>query len=219
MDADSIWRGGEDDSVAGVGPYRERWITYRDADTYEEVVKAGPLYPLNSLMLHGMIYAQHQKQLSVDPGGDFRNEVRSYFGTGTQLQEMYITPGLLSEANWDDLAEAAKWSRANADVLKDTHWMGGDPAWLEVYGWASWSPRKGILVLRNPSDKPQRMAVDVGRAFELPAGAARRYVARSPWASDAGVSPVEFVAGTEHVFSLAPFEVLTLEMVPQAVKQ
>ncbi len=29
--ADSIWRGGEDDSTAGVGTYRERWITYRDA--------------------------------------------------------------------------------------------------------------------------------------------------------------------------------------------
>jgi hypothetical protein len=172
---------------------------------------------LNSLMLHGMIYAHYQKQLSVDPGGDFRNEVRSYFGTGTQLQEMYITPGLLSEANWDDLAEAAKWSRANADVLKDTHWVGGDPAWLEVYGWASWSPRKGILVLRNPGDKPQKMAVDVGRVFELPADAARRYVARSPWASDAGVRPAELAAGTEHVFSLGPFEVLTLEMVPQAV--
>ena len=53
MHADSIWRGGEDDSTAGVGPYRERWITYRDAETYEGVVQMGPLYPLNSLMLHG----------------------------------------------------------------------------------------------------------------------------------------------------------------------
>jgi hypothetical protein len=215
LDADSIWRGGEDDSVAGVGPYRERWITYRDADTYEEVVKAGPLYPLNSLMLHGMIYAQHQKKLSVDPDGDFRNEVRSYFGTGTQLQEMYITPSLLTEANWDDLAEAAKWSRANADVLKDTHWVGGDPAWLKVYGWASWSKRKGILVLRNPSDKAQRMSVDIGKAFELPVGAERVYVAKSPWMSDAGAPALTITAGTEHLFQLEPFQVLTLEMLPK----
>ena len=41
MHADSIWRGGEDDSTAGVGPYRERWITYRDAQTYERVVQNG----------------------------------------------------------------------------------------------------------------------------------------------------------------------------------
>ena len=35
-------------------------------------------------------------------------------------------------------------------VLKDTHWVGGDPRWLQVYGWASWSQEKSILVLRNP---------------------------------------------------------------------
>ena len=215
MDADSIWRGGEDDSTAGVGPYRERWITYRDADTYDEVVKAGPLYPLNSLMLHGMIYAQHHKELSRDPGNDFRNEIRSYFGTGTQLQEMYITPSLLTQANWDDLAEAAKWSRENAEVLKDTHWVGGDPAWLEVYGWASWTPKKGILVLRNPSDKPQSIAVDVAKVFELPAGAAQVYSAKSPWRDDAGRAAVMLRAGEPHAFELAPFEVLTLDAVPQ----
>ena len=114
MYADSIWRGGEDHSFAGVGPERERWITYRDMDVYDNVVKRGSLYPLNSLMLHGLIYGQKAYHLNTDPGGDFKNEVRDYFGTGTQLQEMYITPSLLKPADWDVLAEAAKWSRANA---------------------------------------------------------------------------------------------------------
>jgi hypothetical protein len=213
--SDSIWRGGEDDSTAGVGTYRERWITYRDSDTYERVVQHGPLYPLNSLMLHGMIYAQHHHQLDKDPGNDFRNEVRSYFGTGTQLQEMYITPSLLSAANWDDLAEAAKWSRANADVLKDTHWIGGDPAWLEVYGWASWSPRKGILVLRNPSDKAQTISIKLRDAFELPPGAAQVYGAKSPWKDDAIQPSLVLHAQQPHEFHLAPFQVLTLDMTPQ----
>lgn len=213
--ADSIWRGGEDDSTAGVGPYRERWITYRDADTYEEIVKRGPLYPLNSLMLHGMIYAQDHKYLDKDPDNNFRDEIRSYFGTGTQLQEMYITPSLLTDANWDDLAEAAKWSRSNADVLKDTHWVGGDPAWLEVYGWASWSPRMGILVLRNPSDKPQSVRIDVKKIFELPAGAPQAYVAKSPWKSDASTPAIVLRASVAHEFQLAPFEVLTLDMTPR----
>ncbi|MFT4114002.1 enterotoxin [Silvibacterium sp.] len=212
--ADSIWRGGEDDSVAGVGPYRERWITYRDADTYDEVVKAGPLYPLNSLMLHGMIYAAKHRHLDADPGNDFPNEIHSYFGTGTQLQEMYITPSLLTQQNWDDLAEAAKWSRTNADVLKDTHWVGGDPAWLEAYGWASWSPRRGILVLRNPSDKPQSIGIDIQKAFELPKGAAQRYSAKSPWKADAAQPALELRSGEAHTFVLKPFEVLTLDLDP-----
>jgi len=213
--ADSIWRGGEDDGTAGVGTYRERWITYRDADTYKGIVQNGPLFPLNSLMLHGMIYAKYRKRLDDDPGNDFRNEIRSYFGTGTQLQEMYITPSLLKQTNWDDLAEAAKWSRANADVLKDTHWIGGDPAWLEVYGWASWTPRKGILVLRNPSDQVKTVQIKLKDAFELPQGAAQVYMAASPWKEDAGGAPILLRAQQTHEFRLAPFEVLTLDVMPR----
>ena len=49
FDADSIWRGGDDTEFLGVGSSRQRWITYRDADTYDEIVKGGPLFPLNSL--------------------------------------------------------------------------------------------------------------------------------------------------------------------------
>lgn len=213
--ADSIWRGGEDDSEIGAGTTRERWITYRDAMVYQHVVEAGPLFPLNSLMLHGIIDARFNKQLNTDPQNDFRNEVRSYFGTGTQCQEMYITPSLLKAANWDDLAEAAKWSRANADVLKDTHWVGGNPAWGEVYGWAAWSPRKGILTLRNPSDREQNIRIDVGQAFELPAGAAREYSATSPWKDDVGKAAMTVRAGATAEFRLAPFEVRTLEFEPQ----
>ncbi len=212
---DSIWRGGNDHDFTGVGSHRQRWITYRDADTYAGIVTQGPLYPLNSLMLHGMIYAQHAFGLADDPNNDFRDEVRSYFGTGTQLQEMYITPALLSAANWDDIAEAAKWSATNADVLSDTHWIGGDPERLNVYGWAAWSPRKGIIVVRNPSDRQQSIPIDVGAAFELPESAPTNYLAQSPW-HDARGGPIKLQAGREHLFALDPFEVRTLDVLPQA---
>jgi hypothetical protein len=212
--ADSIWRGGDDHSFAGVGSWRQKWITYRDADTYEHVVKAGPLYPMNALMLHGLIYARYAKHLSTDPNHDFTDEVHDYFGTGTQLQEMYITPSLLTTKNWDTIADAAKWSRQNATILRDTHWVGGDPAKLEVYGWASWSAEKAILVLRNPNDKRQQFSVDVGQAFEIPEGAPRQFEAKSPWTKDRSTHHFRLSAGSPHVFWLAPFEVLTLEAVP-----
>ena len=212
--ADSIWRGGDDHAFLGVGSKREQWITYRDADTYEHVVMSGPLFPLNSLMLHGLIYARSARNLDSDPAGDFRNEIRDYFGTGTQLREMYITPSLLSENDWDNLAEAARWSRDNADVLVDTHWIGGDPAQLQVYGWASWSLRKGILVLRNPADKPQHIAIDIGDAFELPPGSKQDYRAHSPWKDDASAKDLILHPGQSHAFQLHPFEVLVLDATP-----
>ena len=215
LHSDSIWRGGEDDDFAGVGTDRERWITYRDANTYARIVQNGPLFPLNSLMLHGMIYARFRKRLDVDPGNDFRNEIRSYFGTGTQLQEMYITPSLLNEGNWNDLAEAAKWSRANAGVLKDTHWVGGDPAWLQVYGWASWTPVKAILVLRNPSGHKQTVSLRLQDALELPPGSAEAYTAHSPWKEDAAQPALQLSVQQPHDFELAPFQVLTLDLQPR----
>ncbi|HEV2421452.1 MAG TPA: hypothetical protein VGS59_07090 [Candidatus Acidoferrales bacterium] len=212
--ADSIWRDGDDHSFAGVGSYRQQWITYRDSATYQYVVRRGPLYPLNSLMLHGMIYARFAKNLNDDPQRDFPDEVHSYFGTGTQLQEMYITHSLLSDSDWNTLAEAAQWSRRNADTLVDTHWIGGDPAHLEVYGWASWSPRCGIVTLRNPDRVPHSFELDPQSAFELPTNAPRSFIARSPWT---GARPLEIKlrAGQPHAIALQPFEVLTLEMVPQ----
>jgi hypothetical protein len=213
--ADSIWRGGDDTEFAGIGTDRERWITYRDADTYDEIVKAGHLYPLNSLMLHGIVYAQKAPHLSTDPGHDFANEVHSYFGTGTQLQEMYITPALLTEADWNVLAEAANWSRSNASTLVDTHWVGGDPRWLEIYGWAAWSPLKAILTLRNPSDRPQSITLDLAQAFELPPNAPTSFEAHSPWSADAAQPPTVLTATHPQTFTLAPFQVLTLEFTPQ----
>jgi hypothetical protein len=212
--ADSIWRSGEDHDFTGVGPWREKWITYRDSHTYAGIVQQGPLFPLNSLMLHGIIYAQHAEHLGDDPEHVFVHEVHSYFGEGTQLQEMYITHALLSDADWDTLAEAANWSRRNSAALSDTHWIGGDPEKLQVYGWAAWSPEKGILTLRNPSDHPQTISLDVAQAFELPPGAAQNYTAHSPWKSDRNSKPLALAAGESHTFELKPFEVLTLEAIP-----
>jgi hypothetical protein len=212
--ADSIWRGGEDHEFAGVGSNRQRWITYRDADTYGGIVRLGPLYPLDSLMLHGIVYARSARGLNTDPSDDFAAEVRSYFASGTGLQEMYISPDLLTERNWDDLAAAAKWARAHAQTLRDSHWIGGDPARLQVYGWASWSPGQAIVTLRNPGDRPQDFALDIGAALELPAQEARTWNAIPAFEKTA--APRAFSAGRAAAVHLAPHQVMVLELAPAA---
>ena len=212
--ADSIWRDGYDHNFVGVGPYREQWITYRDEQTYRNIVEKGPLFPINSLMLHGIIYAQHAVHLDTDPGHDFANEVHSYFATGTDLQEMYITPSLLTTQDWDMLADAAKWSRANADVLRDTHWIGGDPGRLDVYGWAAWAPQRSFITLRNPDDKPRLAILDVGRQLQLPKDAARSFNVSDVWHSGGSDVPKTLDADREITVTLQPFEVLTLQLIP-----
>jgi hypothetical protein len=122
-------------------------------------------------MLHGIIFARKADGLNSDPHDDFDDEVHSYFATGTGLQELYISPDLLNEQNWDSLADAAKWARRHAATLRDSHWIGGDPVRLQVYGWASWSPGDAILALRNPSDRAQLYVLELGQALELPEAA------------------------------------------------
>jgi len=220
--SDDVWRGGDDYNFDGVGSTRQKWITYRDEQTYRNIVEGGPLFPLNSLMLHGIIYAEkvdytNLPRLTGSPADldpDLVDEIHSYFGSGTQLQELYVTPSLLTSKDWDVLAETARWSRANAAVLNDTHWIGGDPGKLEVYGWASWNRQKGIVVLRNPSDRAQEFSLDVGKAFELPGNAARSYSAHSPWAADKSTAPITLLAGHPHRFMLEAFQVITLDAEP-----
>ena len=96
----------------------------------------------------------------------------------------------------------------------DTHWLGGDPGNGEVYGWASWCPRKGVLVLRNPDDQPASITLDLDKEFELPGGAPQRYRMHSPWKQDAQHSAMSLTAGTPHTFQLQPFQVLVLEATP-----
>ena len=68
-------------------------------------------------MLHGISCLSYGPWSEIAPD-DFRAEVRSYFGSGTAVQEMYITPKVFAtDRHWDDLAEVANWSRANSDVL------------------------------------------------------------------------------------------------------
>ena len=138
--------------------------------------------------------------------------MRSYFASGTGLQEMYISPDLLTEHNWDDLADAAKWARANAVTLRDNHWIGGDPARLQVYGWAAWSPGRAIITLRNPSDRPQDFGLDIGTALELPPQASRSWSA-TPVYEKTSV-PRALTAGGLATVHLAPFQVLVWELAP-----
>ena len=69
-------------------------------------------------------------------------------------------------------------------------------------------------MLRNPSDKAQAITLRLAVAYELPQDAARTYRVRSPWKEDAEKAAERMNADEPHRYTLAPFEVRTLEMTP-----
>lgn len=213
--ADSIWRQGGDMGLAGKGTRQQQWLTYRDQETYRNIVRKGPLFPLNSLMTQGVAYSRHGS--AGDPtfnSAGFKEDVRAFFASGTGLQELYIQPDKLTPGDWKVLAEVARWSREHADVLVDTHWIGGDPGELEVYGWAAWSGRRGTLSLRNPDDITRSFHLEIATALDLPSGSPRTFRLKSPWKEDASLPELKATAGEPLLLRLQPFELRTFGVTP-----
>ena len=69
-------------------------------------------------------------------------------------------------------------------------------------------------MLRNPDDQPHEFGLDVGIAFELPAGASGRFTLTSPWPEDAQKPPIKAKTGRPLRLTLKPFETVILEAVP-----
>ena len=212
--SDSIWRGGGDLSYHGSGSRRQQWITYRDGTAYRVRVCKAPLYPLNSIKSQGVMYAQLglAAELSTDLD-DLVDDIHMAAASGSQLQEFFVTPSMMPAEGWDAVAESIAWLRENADVLVDTHWIGGDPNQGQIYGYASWSPRKGILVLRNPSDKTCEIEVNLQSMLELPAANSGPYRITPRWQRG---TRSEFTADAKEPFPvhLGPFEMIVLEAFP-----
>lgn len=212
---DSVWRNGADLGFHGAGSMREQSITYRDMFVRRMIVDRASLYPLNSLMIVSVCQAQLGTAAKmVDDVEDLPDEIRMAFAGGTQLLELYVTPTRMTDEAWDVLAECARWSRENADVLVDVHWVGGDPGKAEVYGYGAWSPRKGILTLRNPADEPQSISLRLADAFELPKPTGS-FAISTPWSEDASAVPSRIEAGQAVDFKLKPLETLMLEALPE----
>ena len=164
LHGDSVFRGGGDAHHYGdKGPASHRWMNYRDGETYKNIIKPSPLYPINSLMVVGMVYSQYGLgRTSVDKTDkSFADQAWSFFASGTQMQELYMSQKVMNKRKWSILADAIKWAHANVETLRDTHWIGGDPYQYQVYGQASFDyrgvqkdqPYKAIVCLRNPSNK------------------------------------------------------------------
>ncbi|BAU55553.1 hypothetical protein MgSA37_03743 [Mucilaginibacter gotjawali] len=204
---DAIWRAGEDTGLGGEGPKRQQWITYKDGQAYTNIVKRAPLFPLNSIMYHGVCIADNglPGTLEMDDK-NISDEIWAFFGTGTGLQELYVNPHKLNSANWDCIRNAANWSRAHAEQMADIHWVGGDPLKGEVYGYAGWADKKAVLTLRNPTSHSKTFILDVKKVFDLPGG----YTAGYSFSDAKSGSGSTMYRGKRFTVKLAPFEVKTM---------
>lgn len=212
--SDCTWRGSGDMFLSGVGNSSQKVLTFRDGILHNSVVSRAPLYPLNSIMTCGIALAKHGEPANWVSGDseDFKDMVRSYFAGGSSLQELYISHERMTDELWGILAESAKWAKANENVLVDTHWIGGSPINLEVYGWASWNGDKGIICLRNPNKITQEFDMNLKKILELRNQENGRFELISPWKEDSDLPPIKVNSRRSKKIILGPFDVLVREV-------
>ncbi len=254
---DSIWRTGTADVFwIGKGSNREQYINFRDAACYNSFARHNPLYPLSSVMHHGIVlgvefqaprcsdkrsyknnapvdskkdakgvWSENLKQQQASGGdgtlvsdptrdsynfpvdNDLKKDIRMLMGAGANLQELYLTPGMMNDKAWDDVAEAVRWANAYEDITADTHWVGGNPEQGKVYGYASWREGKGAtLALRNPDDKAQSIELSMALFEPVTEGGIEL---QSPF-GDQRVQKLGIPAKGSVTVTLEPFEVLVL---------
>jgi hypothetical protein len=203
--------------MAGKGTRTSKFMTYRDGTLHNNIVDKAPYYPLNSIMVVGIAYAnQGLPQMYVnDSIADFKDMVWSFFGAGSALQELYISHDRMKPEFWPVLAEAALWVKANEDVLYDTHWIGGSPVNMEIYGFASWVPRKGIITLRNPDDKARDFNFTLDNILEIPEKYRGSFLLKNVKSDDADKSVIKIASGVSQKMVLKPFETKIFELIPE----
>jgi len=233
---DSWWRTGMDAHNASYD-IRDIQVTYRDYVAMNNI-RANPTVPLNSLMVHGIGHGQSYqgKTYSHTPDGelldmndpanlqDFREEIADYFSQGFNLQELYITPTLMTQGCWDVLAEGANWAHANHDVLLDAHFIGanlsnsdcGQYGNGDVYGVASWSESKAILMLRNPSyNTVKTITLNPDQAFDIPPYYDyNKYTLTDSILNVNPGAPIAWERGADITFTVQPRSILLYEAIP-----
>ncbi len=162
--ADTVWMGGEDyghlETLPALTP-RQSSMNYRDMVLYNDFVRHRVQFPMSSLMTQSVIKGTYLKlggeHESLD---DWRDHLINFFGVGSQLNELYITPSLLTAEERDALGRSLRWAVANAHPLLDNAtWVLGDPARRQPYGILHYSPAKTIVMLRNPFVCPAEVDV------------------------------------------------------------
>ena len=213
--ANQIWRDGADYGYADVPSIspRDAAITYLDFVMYEDFRIKDLWFPVANMMTHGVIKGALEKLGGEnEPLDKFTNEALLYLARGVSMWELYISPDILSDGEWDAMAQSMQWARDRFPVLSTTTMIGGDPKARETYGYVHFKGDEGVIAARNPSIEPAGLTVRLSPSLGLDRDADSLVLERvypSHW-----ISPHLSKAGSALTLPLGGYETAIYELYP-----
>lgn len=158
----TIWMQGSDYGYANVPSIsqRDRAMTYRDTILYDDLMDKADWFPIANLMTHGIIKGHLQKLGGeAEPLEKFTDNALLYFARGISMAELYISPDLLTDEEWDALAMSIHWARDRFPILDSTEMVGGNPEERNPYAYIHFEDKRGIIAARNPFMEPKTLSI------------------------------------------------------------
>ncbi len=213
--ANQIWMDGGDYGFAEVPSIHQRdaAITYRDFVLYDDFKIKGLWFPTSNLMTHGIIKGNLENVGGEhDPIDKFTNDVVLYFARGISMYELYISPDLLKDEEWEAIGKAIQWAKDNREVLAKTFMAGGNPTKGETYGYVHFKGNRGIVAARNPVVKASTLTLKLDPQYGLNKDAGPLVVEKIyPYHY---IYPSLFSPGDDLEISLDGFETVILQVYP-----
>jgi hypothetical protein len=213
--ANTIWMDGADYGYADVPSIskRDAAITYRDFVLYEDFSLKGLWFPIANLMTHGIIKGKLEMLGSPEePLDKFTDDVLLYFGRGVSMYELYISPDIISEGEWNTLASSITWAKDRFPILSTSSMIGGNPMKREPYGYAHFNGKRGIIAARNPYITSSSLTVELSASLGLEPKAQALVVERvypTCW-----IAPRLYNAGERLDIPLDGYEMAVYEIYP-----
>ncbi len=218
--ANQIWMQSSDYGFSDVPSIsrRDAAITYRDLSLYNDFHQDDLWFPISNMMTHGIIKGNLQELgKRPEPLSKFTDNALLYFARGVSMWELYISPDLLDEGQWQALSRSIAWARDRFPILKQTEMVGGDPGERQPYAYVHFSGDRGIIAARNPFVNPRKLTIHLSSDFGMNPEAASlvlKQVYPKRW-----VSAELYAAGAEIELPLDGYETAVYEIYPlQAAK-
>ena len=142
-------------------------ITYRDSRYYNLLCTRACQLPQSYIYNHEPIYGTQAKVSYTDE--EFEKYLYFNACRGQALNELHISYSMMNKSKWRILSNVINWQKANFDILRNSKFIGGNPAENNIYGYFCWNnDSDGIIALRNPTDEKTALTLTFNKLMGCP---------------------------------------------------
>jgi len=217
--ANQIWMDAADYAFADVPSMtrRDNAMTYRDYALWDDEHIRKSWFPVSNLMIHGIIKGRLE---NISKEGEsletFTNNAILYFGRGISMWELYISPDILTEGEWNALSQSIKWAKERFEILSSTFMVGGNPAVGNAYAYLHFLGEKGIIAARNPKVENDHLSIILDPKYGIDENATNLVIEQIY--PKRYIFPQIFAAGSRLNIDLDGYETAIFEIHPLGCK-